>query len=664
MIFPWRHKSGSSAGRDHGLWPVLFLLLVVILVPTAGVLWFMSKAVENERLASRQKLAEAYRSHLAITQERLENHWKEVLDTLQRLGETNLASAVFSRCVRSGLADSAICYDRRGNLAYPRPPQIPKAVPGERLASWDRARRLENRDKDFLAAAQAYGAIAGSAVGRDEAARALQAQARCLLRAGQKGAVVKLVTDTLGGDRYSRATDQQGRLVVADAELMALQLVGTAEDPRLLPLARGLRNRLLDYDNPALSAGQRRFLMKQMQALPVPAALKDFPTLEAEELAMRFLESNQAPPAEPVVSESALPGICQLPSRDGRVLALFRRENLIARLNAFSGSLGAPAEVTVAVVPPGEEPRPDAYFHLLPAGNHLPGWQLALSLSSPQALDATTERQVALYLWIGALVIAAMSALALLIAGAIRRQVRLARLKNDLVANVTHELKTPLSSVRLLVDTLLDEEHLDPQRVREYLQLIAKENVRLSRLIDNFLAFSRMERNKQAFELSVVDPAVIVHGAVEAIRERFDVPGCRFEFEIANELPSVVADADALVTVILNLLDNAYKYSGQDKRIALRVYPENESVCFAVEDNGIGLSPRDSKRVFKRFFQADLSLSRTAGGVGLGLSIVEFIVKAHGGSIHVESRLGHGSRFTVVIPAAPARSPAKEEALA
>ena len=234
----------------------------------------------------------------------------------------------------------------------------------------------------------------------------------------------------------------------------------------------------------------------------------------------------------------------------------------------------------------------------------------------------------------------------------VRRQMALTQLRNDLVANVTHELKTPLSSMRLLVDTLLNSQPLHEQTAREYLQLIAQENLRLSRLIDNFLTFSRMERNKYAFGFKEVPVTAIVEGAITAVRERFNAPGCQFETHIAPDLPSVVADPDALVTAVVNLLDNAYKYSGEEKQITLSASAENGSVFFAVKDNGIGLSPRDTKRIFKRFFQVDQRLSRNGGGCGLGLSIVKFIVTAHHGNVRVESQPGRGSTFTISLPRA------------
>jgi signal transduction histidine kinase len=233
----------------------------------------------------------------------------------------------------------------------------------------------------------------------------------------------------------------------------------------------------------------------------------------------------------------------------------------------------------------------------------------------------------------------------------VRRQTALTQLRNDLVANVTHELKTPLASMRLLVDTLLGSGALHPPAVRDYLQLIAQENLRLSRLIDNFLAFSRMERNHYAFDFKPVPAAAIVEAAAAAVRERFREPGCRFEIHPAAQLPPVMADSAALVTVLVNLLDNACKYSGDDKHITLAAEAADGRVRFTVTDNGIGLSPRDTRRIFKRFYRVP-GADPAGGGCGLGLSIVEFIVRAHHGSVSVRSRLGRGSTFTVEIPAA------------
>lgn len=177
-------------------------------------------------------------------------------------------------------------------------------------------------------------------------------------------------------------------------------------------------------------------------------------------------------------------------------------------------------------------------MHSADAGRYLPGWRLAYYPSGDGALQPVSDAQLVAYFWTGVLVIGAMSIFAGIIAHAFRRQMRLTRLRNDLVATVSHELKTPLASIRLLVDTLLDERPLHESKVREYLALVAKENMRLSRLIDNFLAFSRMERNKHAFQFTV-QARDVVAAALAAVGEQFHSPDCRLEVEVAKRLPPV-----------------------------------------------------------------------------------------------------------------------------
>jgi signal transduction histidine kinase len=171
-------------------------------------------------------------------------------------------------------------------------------------------------------------------------------------------------------------------------------------------------------------------------------------------------------------------------------------------------------------------------------------------------------------------------------------------------------------------------------------------------LIENFLTFSRIERDRQKFAFAETKPASVIESAVQVMRERLQSPTCHLEVDISPGLPAIRADEDALVMVLLNLLDNAYKYTPGEKRILLHAYREAGQVVFAVEDNGIGIAPRDQKRIFRRFYQVDQRLARATGGCGLGLSIVEFIARAHGGAVRVESQPGAGSTFRVSLPAA------------
>jgi len=302
---------------------------------------------------------------------------------------------------------------------------------------------------------------------------------------------------------------------------------------------------------------------------------------------------------------------------------------------------------------PGDAGEDFAAVSLAPT---MPGWRLSLRLADAQSFDAAASERVAFFVWTAVVLVAITAALALLVANVLVRQRRLTRLKNDLVATVSHELKTPLASIRLLVDTLLDAEDSadspfgDRARARQYLEMIAQENTRLSRLIDNFLAFSRMERGKHRFDFQPTDAANIVEQAVAAVADRFEAAGAKLRIDVERPLP-LTGDVDALVTVVVNLLDNAWKYTGESKCVAVSARRVGDRVAIAVEDNGIGLSPRAVRRVFDRFYQVDERLSRSHGGCGLGLSIVKYIVEAHGGSVAAESQVGEGSKFTVLLPA-------------
>ena len=647
-------KVSISVGRAHGSWLTLLLLLVV-LVPSASLLWFMNQAVQNERLAVRQKLVDAYRGHLSLARERLEAHWKQMADELETQADSLPAPALFAKVVRAGLADAVVCFDSAGNIVYPSTALPPKLEPLPRLRDWPEAQRLESAD--LAAAASAYARLAEQATNLDTAAIAFQAQARCLVKVGKRKEAISVLTGPLAEERYRHATDAQGRLVVPNAELMALELLIDAAPADVPAMRDRLNTQLLDYEGFAVPAPQRRFLMRELQRVfPREAG---FPTLAAEDLAARWVEADAISAREPVLRTSVLPDVWQFASSRGRVLTLHQSENLLARMRAAAASPELPADVRVDFVAPGQEA--DGALLSLPAGPQLQGWRLALLLQNQRLFDTATRERITSYLWIGVLVVATVVVLAVLALGMVRRQAALSQLRNDLVANVTHELKTPLSSMRLLVETLLNSPQLHEQTAREYLDLIAKENVRLSRLIDNFLTFSRIERGKYTFDFQEVPAATIARSAAAAVRDRFNVPGCRFEVRIAPDLPKVVADADALVTALLNLLDNAYKYSGEMKEITLTAEVENGSVIFRVQDNGIGLSPRDTKRIFKRFYRVDQHASQTGGGCGLGLSIVQFVVTAHEGTVRVESEPERGSTFIVTIPAADSRQHANAE---
>jgi two-component system, OmpR family, phosphate regulon sensor histidine kinase PhoR len=227
------------------------------------------------------------------------------------------------------------------------------------------------------------------------------------------------------------------------------------------------------------------------------------------------------------------------------------------------------------------------------------------------------------------------------------RATRLSRLKTDFVANISHELRTPLTSVRLFAETL-QSGRASGAEVQECLDLLAKEAERLSVLVERLLDWSRLESGRRPLHRERIELSALLDHVGEVFRAQ--QLGASYELTLDENLPTVDVDRDAITQVVLNLLHNAVKYTGKDKRIRLRARRAGRDVAIEVEDNGPGVRPQDKKRIFEQFYRADDLLSRRTEGTGLGLAIAKRIVEWHGGKIEVSSRAGEGSTFRVLLP--------------
>jgi signal transduction histidine kinase len=281
-------------------------------------------------------------------------------------------------------------------------------------------------------------------------------------------------------------------------------------------------------------------------------------------------------------------------------------------------------------------------------------WSVQARLVDDRVLKAQVRDQFQAYAWTALIAAVAICAIAAAAGLTVHQQLQLNEMKNNSVATVAHELRTPLATMRVLVDTLREGRCRNAEQAREYLDLLHSENLRLSRLTEHFLTHSRLERGQHAFAFAPVLVETVVDPALLALRAKLEAPGCHFTLDLARPLPEIMADRDSLVTVLVNLLENAIKYSGDEKHIALRARRENGTIVFVVEDDGVGLSSAERNRIFEPFYQVDQKLSRTREGCGLGLSIVRAIVTAHRGRVEIESEPGHGAAFAVHIPLAPA----------
>jgi signal transduction histidine kinase len=253
--------------------------------------------------------------------------------------------------------------------------------------------------------------------------------------------------------------------------------------------------------------------------------------------------------------------------------------------------------------------------------------------------------------------LAIWAALALLLVGGVAmmlraaaRAMKLSEMKSDFVSNVSHELRTPLASIRVFGEFFKLGRVNDPDKIREYGEYIETESRRLTVLINNILDFSKIESGQKSYKFERADLASVI---AETLRT-FEVRLKQSDFEISVEAPRgalpVNIDADAITQALVNLLDNAVKYSGDAKQITVRLDQEGEWVTVSVVDRGVGIPAEDQEKVFERFHRVSTGLVHEVRGSGLGLAIVKHIVDAHRGRVTVDSRPGRGSTFTIHLP--------------
>lgn len=235
-----------------------------------------------------------------------------------------------------------------------------------------------------------------------------------------------------------------------------------------------------------------------------------------------------------------------------------------------------------------------------------------------------------------------------------RQERRANELKSEFISNVSHELKTPLSIISMFGELLASGRTKSEEQATEYADIIRRESLRLTRLIDNVLDFAKIERGHEVYEFADSDPGEVASRALELSKHRLESAQLELDADIEADLPTLRLDANAFTLAVLNLVDNAIKYAGEGERVAVSLAAREGGVELAVADWGPGIPAEERAHIFDRFYRAKEVRLKPIRGSGIGLALVKHIAEAHGGRVRVESTPGQGARFAIWIPAAAA----------
>lgn len=282
--------------------------------------------------------------------------------------------------------------------------------------------------------------------------------------------------------------------------------------------------------------------------------------------------------------------------------------------------------------------------------DNFPPWRIHIYQLNPGYVEKHFNMRRNLYLLSVVVVISALLFGGYLVIRSTGKELKLAELKSDFVSTVSHEFRTPLTSIRYLAELLQRGRVRDEKRKKLYYETISVESERLSWLIENILNFSKMEAGIKEYQFTMTDMGELTRNVISRFKKQASGKKFAMESEISQEMPVISVDKEALSRALLNLLDNALKYSGEDPKVIIRAWSDEKNVFLEVQDNGRGINREEQRKVFEKFYRtADVHESKIKGS-GIGLNLVTHIVKAHGGEVALESDVGKGTKVTIKLP--------------
>ncbi len=570
-------------------------------------------------------------------------------------------------------------------------------APGSKFSgAFRRAETYEYSRQDPGQAAQSYQEAAALASTDREKAIALGATGRCLIAVGNLTHARRVYSELV--EKYGHIQDQAGHFFGLTAALQIHQIDGRQKRgvdglQVLLGIYQGLRDGAWLVSRPEydfLTSEIESLVEVDLRTTDAPEIDKTYRALKNRQALYRdalvlaeFLRSDVVPRVKEKAIQVPRPGAP--PWQPDRLLVraggryrlvtyaplpdfqhqrtyyggfCWDLESLRADLlPQVLGELSTKLKLTLAIA--GEDrttPEPDGRavaageaLHLSFREFPLP-WTLRVSQPELTALEGAARRETLVYGALFGFILILMMFGAILLARDISRESETTRLRTEFVHNISHELKTPLTLIRLYGETLQRKENLTEEQRRESYEIITKESERLSHLINNVLDSSRIDMGRKEFHVSRGSLAEVVKETLDSYRYHLDKKGFQVREEIEADLPEMAFDREAIAGALINLLTNAMKFSADRKDVTVRLFQRADAAVIQVEDHGIGIAKQDLAAIFTRFYRAHSNVVSSTHGSGLGLSLVKHTAEAHGGSVEVESELGKGSVFSVELP--------------
>ncbi|MDZ7264424.1 MAG: ATP-binding protein [candidate division KSB1 bacterium] len=658
------------------------IFLSSILIPGLILVYFSIQTIANQKELTEKRLledqAEIARELSEYFQQQLVQCASNFFAQAESLYHHSIAEFAALDSL-PGVAQSFII-NRRGNFRYPnyvhlsQIPSAPSKSP-QFLKLISQAEKAEFADNNLAAAFQLYQNALNAANNKKESAAAINGLARTSFKLGHSQKALEYYKKL--AENYGEIIDGTGvpfayyslHQSIRMASSMGLAYISKEMEMVLyriwrgqIPITENLEFLLAEISSWLDKQNRIEFsdLQSIQQRIQSIQKLIKFISQEGNSLQQQIMDSNHSAVRQTLGKFQVITG-----SRDNQPLLYFfdstaDRANFLGfktdldtlkkQLLNFSHPATS-SSMVVNIIDKNEMKALESHLFctIKELSPLVPLWRICIQPHTPGVVNQLIAKRRWVYGMVLTFLIAGMVLGVVLVLRDVSREQRLARLRSDFVSNVSHELKTPLTSIRMFAETMLLGRYANKKVQQEYLSIIVNESARLTRLINSVLDFSKIEKGKKQYYFKHVNLSKIINTAIKSMEYFITQNGFTLTTDIAKDILAVV-DADAIEQAVLNLLSNAVKYSHDRKEISVRLQEANDSILIEVADQGIGIPDAAQKFIFDKFYRAHVGQEQDTGGTGLGLTVVKHIIEAHHGKIELESKVGKGSTFRILLP--------------